>query len=206
MARRERQIPRPRRPRRHRASSQGRYLMRPDERSSMELSTCSLASSRRPSASPGERGSPRAARRLRCRTGRSAAIVSRHGGTAARAGAVRGYRPGRWCACSRSTAEQSTPQRPSFPAPEGFVFATSLPGNPVDVVLGVFGRRASWSCGRQMSEVWVLGACATFLTHARRYPLRKRCTSRSASVSPASAHLVARHLLARREGVEPPTF
>jgi hypothetical protein len=181
MARRERQIPRARRPRRHRASGQG-PVRDETRRTRAPTSGASRRAWTRPLAEL-LHGDRLAARRDRCQDGSSA-----------------GNRPGRRCACSRSTAEQPTPQRPPFPAPEGFVFATSLPGNPVDVVLGVSGRRASRSCGRQMSEVWVLGACATFLTHARRYALCKRCTSRSQR-SPACAHL-----LARREGVEPPTF
>jgi hypothetical protein len=66
------------------------------------------------------------------------------------------------------------------------VFSTSLLGDSVHVVLGVLGRRPCGSSGRQMAYVGVLGACAAFLSHARRYTLCKRRASSIDGVSPAS--------------------
>jgi hypothetical protein len=53
-------------------------------------------------------------------------------------------------------------------ASEGFVFATSLLGDSVYVVLGVLGRRTGGSSGRQMAKVGVLGACAALSTHTSK--------------------------------------
>jgi hypothetical protein len=73
---------------------------------------------------------------------------------------------------SRSTVEQPPPQGRPLLAPEGFVLAAPLGGDPVDLVLGVLGRKNSWDPAiEQISDVWVLGAGAASLTHTRHYAL-----------------------------------
>jgi len=54
-------------------------------------------------------------------------------------------------------------------APEGFGFATSFPGDPVDLVLVLVDVLVG-GCGdpavEQKAHIWVLGAGSAFLTHA----------------------------------------
>jgi DNA-binding CsgD family transcriptional regulator len=71
-----------------------------------------------------------------------------------------------------ATAEESTPEGRFLAFLLSLVFAAVLFRDPFDVVLGVLRRKAPRG-QRSSRYVWVLGACAAFLTHASNYTARR---------------------------------